>query len=406
MIGSPVPFGLTQADPIVSIVITNHNYDRFLPESIDSAVGQTYPRTEVIVVDDGSTDGSRAIIDSYGGTLRPLYQDQRGQTAAVNAGAAASQGKIVCFLDADDVLLPDVIERAVSRFSDQGVVNVHWPLWVIDGHGRRSGKVVPSGESPHEQARATINRRWVPSLVMPPTSGHAWHASFLGKVMPLPELERELGVGCAGPDTPLFLLAQTYGSTCRLPAPGGLYRVHASNASASLGVTARVDRVVAAYDRQFEVVAQHCRERGLEVDPERWRRRCDFHRTQRGTVAIRELVRPGERFILLDEDQWGHHFGNSEIVEGRFALPFLERQDRFWGLPADSQTAISELERMRAQGVRVLVIAWPAFWWLDFYRELGDHLRSSYQCLLNSEDMLVFDLTGQTRTGLALDRSR
>ena len=89
---------------LVSIIINNYNYARFLRAAIDSALGQSYASIEVLVVDDGSTDQSRAIIDSYGDRVKSILKKNGGQASALNAGFAQCQGDIVIFLDADDVL--------------------------------------------------------------------------------------------------------------------------------------------------------------------------------------------------------------------------------------------------------------------------------------------------------------
>ncbi len=81
--------------PLASILINNYNYGRFLHEAIDSALSQTYPHTEVIVVDDGSTDNSREIIASYEDQIIPVLKENGGQASALNAGFAASRGEIV-----------------------------------------------------------------------------------------------------------------------------------------------------------------------------------------------------------------------------------------------------------------------------------------------------------------------
>ena len=85
---------------MISIIINNYNYARFLRAAIDSALGQSYQPIEVLVVDDGSTDQSRAIIDSYGDRIRPVLKKNGGQASALNAGFAQSQGDSVIFLDA------------------------------------------------------------------------------------------------------------------------------------------------------------------------------------------------------------------------------------------------------------------------------------------------------------------
>src|SRR4051812_45475229 len=115
------------AAPLASIVITNHNYARFLRDAIDSALAQTYANVEVIVVDDGSTDGSRDLLRSYSERARVLLQDNEGQDSAINAAFEHLRGEVACFLDADDGLFPTAIERAVAAFDDD-TSKVHWPL--------------------------------------------------------------------------------------------------------------------------------------------------------------------------------------------------------------------------------------------------------------------------------------
>jgi glycosyltransferase involved in cell wall biosynthesis len=90
----------------VSLVIATYNHARFLGEALDSAVAQTLEGVEVVVVDDGSTDDTEAVLARYGGRLRVIRQPNRGLAAARNTGLAAARGTYVSFLDADDVLLP------------------------------------------------------------------------------------------------------------------------------------------------------------------------------------------------------------------------------------------------------------------------------------------------------------
>lgn len=112
---------------LVSVIIPNYNYAHYLRETLDSVFGQTYPHTEVIVVDDGSSDGSRAILEGLSGRLVPVFQKNAGVAAARNNGVAASSGEYVAFLDADDAWLPCKIEKQVARFKqdpDLGLVHV------------------------------------------------------------------------------------------------------------------------------------------------------------------------------------------------------------------------------------------------------------------------------------------
>ncbi len=105
----------------VSIVIPCHNVQEHLPHALDSALGQDYPDTEIVCVDDGSTDGTAAVLADYSarhpGRIRTLTQTNRGASAARNAGAAATTGEYLQFLDADDVILPQKIsaQTALAR---------------------------------------------------------------------------------------------------------------------------------------------------------------------------------------------------------------------------------------------------------------------------------------------------
>jgi SAM-dependent methyltransferase len=102
---------------------------------------------------------------------------------------------------------------------------------------------------------------------------------------------------------------------------------------------------------------------------------------------IRTVIPSGATYILVDELQTGL----AADVEHR-ALPFLEKNGEYWGLPADSQEAIREIERMRRSGCTHIVFAWPALWWLDYYREMAEYLRTRSRCVLESARLRIFDL--------------
>src|SRR5437879_9367021 len=112
---------------LASIIINNYNYRRFLREAVDSALNQTYRNTEVIVVDDGSTDGSPEIIASYGDRIVPVLKKNGGQNSALNAGFSLSRGDVILLLDSDAVLLPTAIAAALEAFADPAVGKGHWP---------------------------------------------------------------------------------------------------------------------------------------------------------------------------------------------------------------------------------------------------------------------------------------
>lgn len=102
---------------------------------------------------------------------------------------------------------------------------------------------------------------------------------------------------------------------------------------------------------------------------------------------IAALVPPGEIFILVDDQQLG-----GEFVPQRHALPFLERDGLYWGPPPSDEIAIWELDRLSQAGAGFIVFAWPAFWWLDEYAGFLRHLKVSFDCVLENEHFVIFDL--------------
>ena len=90
--------------PRVSLIIPTYNHGRFVAQAVESALAQTYGDLQVIVVDDGSTDHTQAILAGYGTRIHAVTQKNRGVSAARNAGLLAAQGDYFVFLDADDLL--------------------------------------------------------------------------------------------------------------------------------------------------------------------------------------------------------------------------------------------------------------------------------------------------------------
>jgi glycosyltransferase involved in cell wall biosynthesis len=90
-----------------SVIIPNYNNGATLARAIESVLAQTYPAHEIIVIDDGSADDSRAVATSFGDKVRYVYQDNAGVSAARNAGARVATGEWLAFLDADDTFLPE-----------------------------------------------------------------------------------------------------------------------------------------------------------------------------------------------------------------------------------------------------------------------------------------------------------
>lgn len=245
--------------PIVSILINNYNYGRFLREAIDSALGQTYPRTEVIVVDDGSTDDSKEIIASYGERVVSVLKGNGGQASAFNAGFVASQGKIVIFLDADDILLSDTVEKVVRTWRS-GLARTQYRLEVINATGRSQGTLVPSGTMSSGDLRNLVLSRLV--QVGPPTSGNAFARDVLEQLLPMPEKEWRISA-----DGYLLTLSPFFGEVASLHETLGFYRVHESNNYAMGELDLRKLRRIIEHDVQKqELLFEFGKLRDIKVD--------------------------------------------------------------------------------------------------------------------------------------------
>jgi glycosyltransferase involved in cell wall biosynthesis len=135
---------MTNNDTTVSVVIPCYNAEPFLRETLDSVLGQTFPALEVIVVDDGSTDQSAAIAESYGPPVRVIRQSNQGESVARNRGIDESIGDWIAFIDADDLWLPEKIESQLRRIGER-VVAVHTNVFHFgSGRGVRSFSDIPA----------------------------------------------------------------------------------------------------------------------------------------------------------------------------------------------------------------------------------------------------------------------
>ena len=105
-------------NPLVSIIIPSYNSRKWVCDAIDCALQQTYPHCEVIVIDDGSTDGTSALLEEkYGCSIRYFYQKNSGLAAARNAGISYAIGKYIQFLDADDLIASNKLQVQVESLA-------------------------------------------------------------------------------------------------------------------------------------------------------------------------------------------------------------------------------------------------------------------------------------------------
>ncbi len=128
--------------PLFSVIIPVFNKAGYVKEALDSVFSQTVKDLEVLVVNDGSTDGTEGVLRSYLNRVRYFYQENRGVSSARNRAITAARGKYLAFLDADDIWLPQKLEQQLSLLERREVI-VHSDVEFIDAEGRKISKVAP-----------------------------------------------------------------------------------------------------------------------------------------------------------------------------------------------------------------------------------------------------------------------
>lgn len=233
------PMSPHKADsPLVSVVIPTYNRADWLCEAVESVLAQTYAPIEIIVVDDGSTDGTPDMLAARFPAVRCIVQPNAGVSAARNRGLAAAAGQYINFLDDDDLFMPDKIARQVARLeADPELFLVHCRYHDVDAAGHKLGRVgvLPEGEA-------------LPDLL---------RGNFIWMSAPLIRREAVERVGgfdetlstCADYDLWLRLAADGARFGC-VQEPLGCYRLHGASMVTD---AARVEReVFRAIDRATE----------------------------------------------------------------------------------------------------------------------------------------------------------
>jgi glycosyltransferase involved in cell wall biosynthesis len=312
----------------ITVVIGNYNYARFLREAIESALGNTDERVRVLVIDDGSTDGSRAIIESFGARVSSVFKENQGQSSVYNLGLELVQTEYVLFLDSDDVLYPGALDAVLRAFEADvrgEFAKVQFPLDVINEEGVRTGVRVPHSTPPSD-CGALLRRGWLyPS---PPASGNAYRVSALRSVFPIPMSTQHRK---AADFFAIYGIALT-GAICALETSLGGYRVHRKNeekrsatpghASLALGNCENVSEVERSFPWRWETLRFMVRTRLHEELPprfidfsfeknrlcvrlydaptlERWRWLMFESRRYFGALLLNPFWGPGKKFAAL-----------------------------------------------------------------------------------------------------------
>src|SRR6201994_3941920 len=142
----------------LSVIIANYNYRNFVGAAIESALAVDWPDKEVIVVDDDSTDDSRSIIEGFAGNVAAYFRPKSHKLGAHIFGFEQSTGDVIIFLDADDLLEPEVMQE-VAKVWRPGVSKVQYRMNLIDAAGTQTGTALP--QFPRTQDPQTLARTFL-----------------------------------------------------------------------------------------------------------------------------------------------------------------------------------------------------------------------------------------------------
>lgn len=172
----------------ISVIIDTYNYGRFIEKAIDSVINQNFPKNdfEVIVVDDGSTDGTQEIARKYKDKIKYIYKENGGQASAFNVGFENATGREIVFLDSDDYYQPNKLERIAKEFQASETIDaVYHYLFLVD----KDYRII--GEWPDRKIE--IEKHPLKSYLSGktpfafPTPSICVRADCLKKIMPIPE---------------------------------------------------------------------------------------------------------------------------------------------------------------------------------------------------------------------------
>lgn len=240
--------------PLVSILINNYNYERYLQQAIESAINQTYKNIEIIIVDDGSTDSSNEIINKYSHleNIKILFKSNGGQATAFNEGFKLASGEIIFFLDSDDYFLPEKVEKVIEKYNslpDAGWL-VH-SLRLEDNKKNYLGASIKYRETdilyytPEEIKHGKL------SIQLPATSGLCFKRKTLEDIFPTP-IELKITT-----DNYLKFAAATISPVILSNEELAIQRIHESNAYTAIkkNVTPSKERLILEASINFAIVS-------------------------------------------------------------------------------------------------------------------------------------------------------
>jgi len=293
----------SQYSPLVSVIITNYNFSRYLDECVRSVRNQTYQDLDIVIVDDGSIDNSLEIIERHQQAdprIRSVLKPNGGQASAFNAAFSLVKGDIVCFLDSDDTWMPNKVELVRARFDDGNYSVVQHNQVIIDENSNRIGSdlwpnVTFSGNLLDQYFKANHTGYFST------TSGLACRKADLDKIFPIDEQTWRI---CA--DVPLTRPLPLFGEALTLESPLGSYRIHSRNGWMGGEKQARrLENMKMHCEYTNGILKQFGEVRQIEFEKSHlWKQSVESrHRTVKGQIRAAIMFLPAGKQIVQALDQ-------------------------------------------------------------------------------------------------------
>jgi glycosyltransferase involved in cell wall biosynthesis len=247
--------------PAVTVVIDSYNYGGYIEKALDGVLAQDFAaeEMEILVVDDGSTDDTRARVAKYADRVKYIYKANGGQASAFNCGMAEATGELIFLLDADDTWQPGKLRRIAGLFAEHPEVGMiyHGYDEVEEASGKRSAIRAPVLSGFLAERKLDLISYWIY-----PTSTLAFRRSCMQKLLPVPE-----GLKIQA-DAYLAALAIFLGPVLGLAESLTSYRVHGKNlfhANGGADKSARLERTIGTRQVFMEETARWLARSGRDV---------------------------------------------------------------------------------------------------------------------------------------------
>jgi glycosyltransferase involved in cell wall biosynthesis len=399
-------------DTKVTVALMTRNRSSLLRLALQSVLAQRGVEFDVVVLDNASTDDTAALVHSFGDP-RITYLRNESDIGIVrnwNRGIAEATARspLVSIFHDDDIMLPGFLAESARGLEKHPSAGLSLCLAEYIHQDGSFKELQQSGDVKEGLNRGTDILELIVEgrgIAIPPPI-----------VMFRSEVLRRAGFAdsphCRGTmDMNLYYRVAALSDVLFIPRPLVQYRLHGGSDTELLNRTAGGTFWYGTMAERIDAIAYLLRsDHANELGYRRWlaERLLAAHAHQstaihpsvpqmyhlwenRRAILVDQLdlaVPRDQAFVLVDDGQLGLH----DQFNGRRVIPFLEREGHYWGAPTESCQAIENIDSLRRRGLRWLVIAWPAFWWLDQYGQFDQHIRRSSRLVLDSPHAMVFEM--------------